>query len=330
MSTLQIARICHWLRLDSVAYWLNRGRKRVITFHNVLSDDVFVKDIANGVSCSFTNFQNTIDCIAKRFKFSLDLSDANSVTITFDDGYANQALVAAPYLISKGIPAYLFVSGQLLNISNGELTIDKLLHWISHAPIGNYTIEVGNESISFELNESNRQYIWSNVIWPTYINDAASKGQSLLNALDAVYPYQSIKDNLSEAYKAQRLVGMTHNQIEILKTYGWHIGWHTYSHFPLSKLDSAEKLHELTPMRECDSTVMSFPYGGANEVDKECIEIVKTLGFRQVLSNVNTHTNLSGRFFSSRMSLSSHPILIDFELSGLKYLLKYRKLLPKI
>ena len=330
MNTSTVARICCFLQLHRVAYFLNRKRKRVITFHNVLSDDIYTPNVANGVSCSFTQFKTIIESIGKRFKFSLDLDDASTATITFDDGYDNQATVAAPYLIERGIPAYLFVSGQLLNSTNDELTIDKLLHWVSYAPDGLYQISIIDETISFELKSENRQKIWSQIIWPTFIADCGAKGNNVLKALDSAYPYNSIRNGLSADYASQRLAGVTSLHLKILKDQGWQIGWHTRSHYPVAKLSTNEKVEELTWDEEIDSPVMSFPYGGIGDVDVESIEIVKKLGYQGAMSNINLKNKLSGNYFRSRMSLPNDPYLIDFELSGLKYFLKYKKLLPKL
>lgn len=330
MNIHTVARICSKVGLFRLAYFLNRNRKRIITFHNVLSDDVYVKNVANGVSCSLSQFKTIVETVGKRFGFSLDLNDPKTVTVTFDDGYANQASVAAPVLISKRIPAYLFVSGQLLDITKGELTIDKLLHWVSYAPEGDYHLAFNDKSVDFKLDDSNRQKVWSKLIWPAFIEDIESKGSTLLGALNMVYPYEVIRSSLSERYINQRLEGVTAEQIAFLKSNGWEIGWHTYSHYPVSLLAPDEKQRELSPLGECDSSVMSFPYGGISDVDNESIEIVRQSGFDSALSNINLVNEHSGNYYRSRMSLPADPLLIDFELSGLKYFLKYRKLLPKI
>ena len=98
----------------------------------------------------------------------------------------------------------------------------------------------------------------------------------------------------------------------------------------MSKLTHEEKKWELIPDKRCSSKVLSFPYGGPQEVDKDCLEIAKSQNYSTAVSNVDMLTDLTGVWFRSRMTLSSNPILLHFELSGLKYLIKYRKLLPKI
>lgn len=338
--TLLIAKICYFLQLHRLAYFLNRNRKRIITFHNVLTDDVFINNVANGVSCSLSSFKTIIEEISRYFDFSLNLDDARTATITFDDGYRNQVEIAAPYLISKGISAYIFVSGQLLppdeDVISGRnedarpLTIDLLLHWVAYAPNGEYALCITGEKLLFQLAEHNRQQIWSNVLWPAFMNDSGSKGVELLNILDSAYPVSAILQDLPEKYVAQRLGCVLVKQLDELRTKGWEIGWHTYSHYPLSKLTHEEKKWELIPDKRCSSKVLSFPYGGPQEVDKDCLEIAKSQNYSTAVSNVDMLTDLTGVWFRSRMTLSSNPILLHFELSGLKYLIKYRKLLPKI
>lgn len=335
--TKLIATLCFYLQLHRLAYFLNRNRKRVITFHNVLTDDVFDNNIANGVSCSFSQFKAIIEEISKYFPFSLDLDDAKTATITFDDGYQNQVVVAAPYLLSKGIPAYLFVSGQLLQQDGvceekgrNVLVIDLLLHWVAYAPNGSYECELNGKYVCIELSDCNRYQIWGSIVWPAYVECTSSKGENILNALDSVYPILSILSALSRKYVEQRLSGIRKEQLQRLVDNGWEIGWHTYSHFPLSKLPYEEKCKELKPDVDIKSKVLSYPYGGICEVDSECLTIAKQIGYTAAVSNINIPSSLSEKWFRARISVSSNKMMLHFELSGLKYLIKYHKLLPKI
>lgn len=330
--------ICYWTGIVRIVYWLNRNRKRTITFHNVLSDDVFVDNVANGVSCSLSDFQLIIEEISRYYTFSLDLEDTKAVTITFDDGYCNQVEVAAPYLLSKDIPAYLFISGVLLQSKDHQsgigcgnvLVIDLLLHWISYVPNGKYQMDYNGVSEMMDLKDDNRLHIWSSVLWPAFMNDSASKGNNVLKALDKAYSIDAIIEALPAKYVNERLGCATTEQLNVLCNKGWEIGWHTYSHYPLSRLSYGEKVKELIPDSRCPSKVLSFPYGSPREVDRDSLNIAKELGYTAAVSNVNVLNELSGPWFRSRMSLCADPILLHFELSGLKYFLKYRRLLPII
>lgn len=331
--------ICYYTGVIKFIYKLNRNRKRIITFHNILTDNVFESNVANGVSNSLSQFKIIINEISKYFGFSLDLEDPKTATITFDDGYLNQIEIAAPYLISKNIPAYLFISGQLLpkDDKNSEicvieraLTVDLLMHWVSYAPGDKYDITINGKVNSFELNDNNRLNVWSNIIWPAFLDDKTTKGICLMEKLNKLYPIKKIIDSLPQEYVKQRLGSPTAKQIDTLVSNGWQIAWHTYSHYPLAHLSYNEKLKEITPDYRIKSKIFSYPYGGVAEVDNESLSIVRKLGYDSAVGNINTYNKMSSKWFRSRMTLSSNPILIHFELSGLKYLLKYGSLLPKI
>lgn len=108
--------IGYWSGLDALFYWLNRKAKRTLTFHNVLPDDLMmVKGATVGITMSLSDFKKMIGWIGERFKFSVDVDDPKTATITFDDGYKNEYEVAGKWLMAKDIPAILFVSGQVID-----------------------------------------------------------------------------------------------------------------------------------------------------------------------------------------------------------------------
>lgn len=92
---------------------------------------------------------------------------SRSISITFDDGYKDNLYVAAPLLVSSGIPFTVFISSQ--PIKNGEkdfLTPDEVkelsllpgvdigTHGVTHNPFTSLT----NKELVRELNES-KQYL---------------------------------------------------------------------------------------------------------------------------------------------------------------------------
>lgn len=334
MKTATIAKIAHFFFLERFAYFLNRKRKRIITFHNIIPDNLYYSNIANGVSNSVSEFSKIITEVGKKFKFSLDLNDPSSVTVTFDDGYLNQFEIALPYLASKKIPAIVFVSGQIIKENESskidELIIDKLLHWISFVPEGNYKLNIKNKFFPLQVDKNNRQKLWAEILWPLFLDDTESKGLNLFRELNKLHSYQKIKDTLPTEYVRLRIGGPTIEKISQSKDLGFEIGYHGYSHFPFSKLSEEEKQKELIAHPACNSKVFSFPYGGLKEVDEKSIRILKELGYTDGVSNIQLGNEKYGNWFRSRMSLSSDKLLLHFELSGLKYLLKYGKLLPKI
>ena len=121
--------------LDSFFYWLNRGAKRVLTFHNVMPDELQRNMKAVGPTISLGDFRQTIEEIGRKFAYSVNIRDGKTATITFDDGMLNEYEVAGKFLMSRNIPAILFVAGNMIDASAEDtLVVDKLLLWHAYAP----------------------------------------------------------------------------------------------------------------------------------------------------------------------------------------------------
>lgn len=308
-----LAFLCYHVGIDMMFYWLNRKAKRIITFHNVLPDELFVGNLANGVSCSASDFSRVIEEIGKRFPFSTDLYDPKSVTLTFDDGYLNQYEVAGRILRARKIPAILFVTGELID-SKTPLVVDRLLHWTAYSP----TV-------------ANKRERWICDIRPRYAGDLETKGAALLAKLEAEYPMEKIFQSLSSEYVRLRLTGVRTDQLDELKMCGWVIGYHTKSHYPLASLSREEKYAEIDAPDVFKNAPFSYPYGELKSVDCESVEVVRECGYPCAVSNTLERISASDiRYFLPRMALPADKYLLHFELSGLKHFIKTLRLLPRM
>ena len=308
-----ISFLAYGLGVDALFYWLNRKTKRILTFHNVLPDELFRSGIANGVSNRLSDFEKIIDECAKRFKFSTDLCDASTITISFDDGYRNQYTTAFKALQKRGVPAYLFVAGGAGKV----LTIDKVLHWVAEAPME-------------YIPGGNRLQFWIKDVWPQFMADSERKGLSVFELLNAVYPYDKIIDGLPEDYKRERLSGILPAELTEMRKAGWKIGWHTKSHYPLAKLSKDEVCKELDSPPEFRNVCLSYPFGNPVEVGKAAIKIAEEVGYPCAVSNTNEAK--SSKFFLPRMSIlpDKNKYRLHFQMSGLEYFIKHRRLLPGV
>lgn len=293
-----IAVSAYYLGIDALFYWLNRKAKRIITFHHVLPDEYFRFDLPNGVSNSESEFRKIINAICKRYKFSTDLWDVNTCTITFDDGYLNQYEVAAKVLAEKSIPAFLFVAGDLIN-STEPLYVDKLLHWVQD--------KYGKDALK----------TWTNEFWPRFL-----RGDKIN------FDYDALVAKMDKNYYSIRMTGVSEQQLDDLRNRGWKIGWHTRSHRPLSSMHEDVVRHELNSPMEYRSVCLSYPFGNKVEVGGLAPIVAKEFGYPCAVANTNAEPITL--YSLPRMSLSADELLIDFELSGFKYFLKYGKLLPKV
>ena len=289
-----LAFLAYWSGVDSLFYWLNRKAKRIITFHNVLPDELYVNNLANGVSNSESGFRLIVGEIAKRYPFSTDVWDAKTCTITFDDGYVNQVEIAGRVLDEMGIPAILFVAGDLIG-GKGPLLVDRLLH----------------ETESVEK--------WVKEVWP-----ALREGR--LSTPRAGTP----RGTVSEEYWRLRLTGVSKEILEGLRAKGWKIGWHTWRHLPLVSLSEDEVRKELECPAEFREEVLSYPFGNPEEVGETAIRVAKELGYPCAVSNTHAAGAKHGRYFLPRMDLLPNKYMIHFELSGAKFWLMTRRLLPYV
>ena len=318
-----LAVVGYYLGIDSLFYRLNRKAKRIVTFHNVLPDEIFRNDGTNGVSCCESQFKMIVDEIAKKYRFSTDLLDAGTATITFDDGYQNQYGCAFKLLNEKKIPAILFASGDALaaNSPDEALIVDQLLFWKSYAPQDVLDKEFG---VGLARNE-----IWTKFIRPDYALDVAAKGMNVLKRLDGLYPFSKIWSGLPEEYRQQRLSGISDSQLDEMRKAGWLVCWHTKSHYPLSGLPREEAKTEMTPPKEFAELPFSFPFGEQMSVSEANISDAKELGYPCAVSNMEYSVLAPGRWFLPRFYLAGDKYNIHFRLSGFKFFLDNLHLLPK-
>lgn len=330
-----IAALCYWMGVDALFYMLNRKAKRIITFHNVMPECLLPQGKMIGLTDTEECFRMKVRMLKKRFRISTDVLDRGSATITFDDGYKNQQEVAERILKEEGnLPAIIYATGRMIgNTAPSEaLVIDLLLHWTHLAPDGVYALNCSCAVVGqFEMTKYNRQQVWQNVIWPSFCKDGEAKGKVLLSALDDQYAMNDVLDLCDKEYLRLRMTGIDDKDIHDLRGKGWLIGWHTNEHFPLSKLSSEQKKREIADSpTEMKNVVFSYPYGELNSVDMECIDIAKEAGYPCAVSNVSAHNHLMSKYFIPRMMLDGNFYQCHMELSGLKYFMKNRTLLPKL
>ena len=318
-----LAILSYWTGLDALLYRLNRKAKRIITFHNVLPDNLVSQVHPIGCMESASEFEVKLAEIGRRFSFSTDICDPSSVTVTFDDGLLNQYEVAGAILHRRNIPAILFVTGDVIGVNPAStLTIDKIILWNELAP---------DEAVEKVFGKVlPRDELWMKCTQPAYRSDWRNRGRTCLERLETAYPITEILKRLPHEWSRLRLSGVSEVQLHDLQQRGWKIGWHTKSHFPLGMLDREGKLDELSSPMEYRSVVLSYPYGDIGAIGEESLSIAKELGYPCAVSNDPDMSWHRGRFFIMRMALPSNKYELHFVLSGLKYFIKYRKLLPTI
>lgn len=326
-----IAALCYWLGIDALFYFLNRKAKRIITFHNVMPKRLLPQGKRIGLTDTEETFAMKIHEIGKHFHFTTDIHDNKGATITFDDGYRNQYEVAAPLMgDTKGV---IFACGKLYdnNYPSEALVVDLLMHWTWLVPNGEYHINYHSAVVaSIVVDDTNRDMVWQKAIWPSFVKDSKTKGYGLLDALNSIVSISSLLDKCDKEYLRLRLTGFSSQEIETIRNNGWLVGWHTHEHFLLSALDKEEKIKEIDFLAPAATKAvpLSYPYGEIQSVDNECQEIARNAGYSCAVSNLPDANKMSSKFFLPRITLSDNKYLLHFELSGVKYFMKNRSLMP--
>lgn len=320
-----LAEVCSRSGATACLRYLNRGRKKVLTFHNVLPDSLMSRYPKNSVCESESRFRAIIRLLAKRYRFSTDLNDPSTLTITFDDGYCNEGEVAGRILQEEGdIPAVVFASGKALNSVGMEtaLCVDRLLYWCDYAP---------DDAVMELTGFTNRRDAWLKVMRPAFCRDAQGRGEHFFARCDGIYPFKKIVALFDDEYRRLRFSGISEARLGELRSRGWVFGWHTNSHFQLGALPSEDVREEMTPRDDMRGLPMSYPYGHEEQVGAAAVAVAEEFGFPVAYADQMDPCALSGRWFAPRFEqFEPKSSSLEFELSGMKYFLKHHSLLPEI
>lgn len=322
------------LLLNRLFYFLNRKRKRILTYHNVIPDRQFRDIPAEGVSHRVSVFKQQIEHLSARFPIGLNLEDPRELILTFDDGYWNQYEFVHVILKEYGIRGYFFFTLDLLS-GDHPLLIDQLLFWLSYVDRGTYQVRVEGRLIQLQIEtDQDRHRCWQK-LYPIIRPNFKSLAPSLLAEFESCYPSEILVHKVDQDYYRQRFTAVLPDALNEMKSYGHMIGAHGKTHAPLAALDRAELEEEMVSCRQAigvtfNCTAFSFPFGG---VEESC-QGVSNFGFSQIFGNINCPLPASWEYSNSfipRMSLpnEANAAELDFILSGAKYFLTNFKLLPK-
>ena len=300
-------------------YWLNRRRRVVIAYHNVLPDELFDNTLHLGASHSANVFERQIEIIAKRWP----VRRAEACLITFDDGYANQFEIVAPILDRHNRLAVFFVTLDLV-VNRKMLWPDRFLMWVSYVPSGTY--ELLGHIVIVEGNDS-RSRCW-NWIW-NQANANYSGLADLSDAMEAAFPFDSLP--IDEELRALRFEGMTLAQIRELARKGHRIGCHSYRHDILARISEAALSEDFSKCEDAIGDVFNcalyaYPFGSPGEVTEREQLACRKSRFRHAFLYVASveSRNMDVDYAIPRITLPNtlNRPLIEAQLSGLERFLK--------
>jgi peptidoglycan/xylan/chitin deacetylase (PgdA/CDA1 family) len=326
-----VAKISKYTFMTKLFYKLNKERKIIIGYHNVIPDKNFENYINLDFSIRESQFIKHLEVIKKRFDIGIDLNNGNEVTLTFDDGYSNQYSIASKILDEYNVNGYFFCAADLLD-NKDMLLIDKIQYWIDYADDGKYT----NEEYNLELelaDKITRKKQWRKV--QSLIKNKVSF-EKICELLDNMFRFEDIEiDN--EFYKL-RFNSIKKSELERMKLKGHKIGAHSSAHNILSYMKSDELNKDIEKCRVLLETgiyntkTFCYPFGGEEDVSDEVIRVINKKGFVNAIAFINKKLKYRNynELFMPRMILPNtyDKDYIEFILSGAYYFMKNFKLLP--
>jgi len=320
-----IYRVAYYSGLIALCYFTNRHKRRVLTYHNIIPDELLDDSLHLRTSHSSSAFDAQLEIISKRWPDSerqLD-PDGSGCLITFDDGYCNQARIAAPILEKWNRYAIFFLTTDL--IANGNLLWpDRLLFWVSYVPFGRYRLA----KMEFDLTaDEQRPTFWSQ-IWRQIIQNQNSI-KPIADAMEISYPFEALQ--IDPKLHELRFFPLSATELSNLQDAGHLLGGHSYGHGILARLDDQTVKEDFTRCLQLSEDMFncsyySYPFGGSDEVSRREQNLCRMSGFTRSFLNVDqVPSKLQADHYGiprTTLSNTTNRFILEAELSGFKELLK--------
>ena len=201
-----------------------------------------------------------------------------AILLTFDDAYASVAETAAPLCKSYGVPGVFFINAAF--VDNRRLAPDNLVCYVAD--------QFGMEAVNSALREvpgweETAPYSLTQVFGSFFPTLSLDEREIFLEALCQLAGI----DESRLAKKANLYV--TGRQLRDLKSFGFEIGNHTYSHSHCRSLSHQEALAEIDRNKDeleaiSGTRVRSFsqPYGSSKDLTCTIAEHLRQSGHEAV------------------------------------------------
>lgn len=333
----KIARVSHASGFTRLCYLANRGRCRVLTYHNVIPDRYFDDALHLGEAVKGSVFHAQVEHVLRRFPVGTDLRAPGTAVFTFDDGYVNQFEVGLAHLAANGVPAYCFCSLNLLQ-SQMPSPVDALYCWISYAPPGRYAFRTreGEAEVEIDGDSTSRHRAWARVSELVLAGMATRSG--VLDDLSRVLPLEQVVASMHPEYARLRFGAPSASEISRARDDGHLIGAHSVYHDTLAALSAADLRRDIA---QCAAQIgilyntgmFAYPFGTEDAVSEEVVKAVREAGFSEAVACISRPLRRGrhyGRYFIPRMMMpnTDDTVALDFVLSGAYNAIKHRRLLP--
>lgn len=275
----------------------DRGRLSILIYHRMLaSPDPILRDENDAAT-----FERHMALLAAEFNV-LPLGEAcerlvrggipaRAVSITFDDGYADNERLALPILKRLGLRATFFVSTGFSD--GGFMFNDGVIEAVRHAPAGTHDLSrLGLGRYNLDGSESRRMAIDALLAQIKYrpVRERGALVERLAAAMRSTLP-----ENLM----------MRPPQIKRLRDEGMEIGGHTVSHPILAVLNEEEARAEIVEGKRrleeitgAPVTLFAYPNGKpGRDYGSRDVDLVRRAGFTAAVSTTAGAASRASDFF---------------------------------
>lgn len=259
---------------DREGIWLNQ--------HLKMSPDSLIEMIeyAQKHKCRFVSLDELCEAISR------GKNARRLIALTFDDGYRDNYTNAYPILKKYNIPFTIFVSTDVIN--------GKILYWwdvLEKIIRSNDVLKVFDKNYKcFTVEEKEKAFFeLRKEILLAKQDDIEDK----LRAMFSEYPI--------DLYEENDKMGLTWDMVKEMSESGLcTIGNHTFSHKSFSGCSDEDILKDIKKAQDAmsekahiDMKYFAYPYGDNEAVTQHDIDVVKSIGFRGVVTSKHGYISYS-------------------------------------
>lgn len=221
-----------------------------------------------------------------RFDEDWDRIEGNAVCITFDDGYRDNFLTAAPIMKQRRIPATVFVATGNMD-SGREMWWDELERNLLADKDYRAEFQLSDAMFGCRWNvetQGQRGDLYRTLHW-LMRHVEVGRRNDWLKQLQA---WNGYTEDGREENRCVQLADIRDTDTSVIQ-----IGAHTVNHPVLSGLASEEQKREIERSKWCLEDALkqpvvtfSYPFGGKDDYNEETVAICRELGFLKVAANI--------------------------------------------
>ena len=247
--------------------------------------------------------------------------DPGTVVLTVDDGYRDFAEFAYPLLRRYGMPATLYV---IVGAIDGRqwLWFDRLHYSMHKAKAGRYTVQLGENSVSLDLDSlAERNAAWE-LVGEYCIEAGDTARRALLANLEGLFG-ADVPPRPTAEYAS-----LGWNELAAFDPSLIEIGSHSLTHAILSQVNGAEQKREIVESKQTLESKLgtrvdafSYPNGYPSDIDDHSVALVSEAGYSSAVMNCGTFVDHTSELFRlSRMGAEETVEGLARQLDGTRHL----------